>query len=185
MGDTQWPRYMVFEQQGENKPHQHAGTVHAPDAEMALLNARDVFVRRPSTVSQWVVRADAIYSKTQEEIDSSGWLEEISESEYDAPMVEFAVFCKLKLADPVIYTGKVTASSEVMALKSALDEFTNDDVLMWWIIPAGRIHKSDPLDNDSAFEPAGQKYFRHQTQFSNAMLLRKMTRDWRERQELD
>jgi ring-1,2-phenylacetyl-CoA epoxidase subunit PaaB len=35
--------------------HQHAGSLHAVDAEMALENARDVFTRRGEAASIWVV----------------------------------------------------------------------------------------------------------------------------------
>lgn len=33
----------------------HVGSLHAPDAEMALRNARDVYTRRQEGVSLWVV----------------------------------------------------------------------------------------------------------------------------------
>ena len=36
-------------------PHEHAGSVHAADAEQALQNARDVYARRGEAVSIWVV----------------------------------------------------------------------------------------------------------------------------------
>jgi ring-1,2-phenylacetyl-CoA epoxidase subunit PaaB len=56
----QWPLWEVFAQPGGGKPHEHAGSVHAPDAEMALQNARDIYTRRGEAVSLWVVPADAI-----------------------------------------------------------------------------------------------------------------------------
>jgi ring-1,2-phenylacetyl-CoA epoxidase subunit PaaB len=40
--------------------HQHVGSLHAVDAEMALENARDVFTRRGEGVSIWVVPSAAI-----------------------------------------------------------------------------------------------------------------------------
>jgi len=60
VGDTQWPLWEVFTQSAPGKPHEHAGSVHAPDAELALQNARDVYTRRGEAVSLWVVPADAI-----------------------------------------------------------------------------------------------------------------------------
>src|SRR5262245_16462431 len=66
--DTQWPRYEVFEQERPDQPHHNAGAVHAPDAELALQNARDVFVRRPDCYSLWVAPASAIRSWTAEEL---------------------------------------------------------------------------------------------------------------------
>ena len=37
--------------------HRHVGSLHAPDAEMAIKNARDVYTRRNEGVSIWVVEA--------------------------------------------------------------------------------------------------------------------------------
>ena len=38
--DSQWPLWEVFTQSKTGLPHEHAGSLHAPDAEMALQNAR-------------------------------------------------------------------------------------------------------------------------------------------------
>jgi ring-1,2-phenylacetyl-CoA epoxidase subunit PaaB len=53
--ETQWPLWEVFTQKDGGSPHEHAGSVHAADAEMALQNARDVYGRRGNVVSMWVV----------------------------------------------------------------------------------------------------------------------------------
>lgn len=50
----------VFIQSESGTPHEHAGSVHAPDAEMALQNARDVYARRGNAVSIWVVPSENI-----------------------------------------------------------------------------------------------------------------------------
>lgn len=59
-GNTQWPLWEVFTQAGRGAPHEHAGSVHATDAEHAMQNARDVYARRGEAVSLWVVPASAI-----------------------------------------------------------------------------------------------------------------------------
>ncbi len=61
---SQWPLWEVFTQPGLGKPHEHAGSVHAPDAEMALQNARDVYTRRGEAVSLWVVPANQIVASS-------------------------------------------------------------------------------------------------------------------------
>ena len=53
--DSQWPLWEVFLQPPGGAPHEHAGSVHAVDAEAALQNARDVYARRGEAVSMWVV----------------------------------------------------------------------------------------------------------------------------------
>lgn len=57
----------VFVQPRTGAPHQHAGNVHAFDAEMALQNARDVYARRGPVVSIWVVPAAAIHASADED----------------------------------------------------------------------------------------------------------------------
>ena len=56
----QWPIWEVFTQEGQGNPHTHAGSLHAPDAELALQNARDVYARRGQVVSVWVVPSESI-----------------------------------------------------------------------------------------------------------------------------
>ena len=50
--------------------HVHVGSLHAPDAEMALRNGRDVYTRRQEGVSLWVVRASDITASSPDERDS-------------------------------------------------------------------------------------------------------------------
>lgn len=66
--ESQWPLWEVFVQEGEGPdPHQHAGSLHAPDAEMALQNARDVYARRGQVKSIWVVPAQNIIASSPED----------------------------------------------------------------------------------------------------------------------
>ena len=57
----------VFTQPADGSPYQHAGSVHAPDAELALQNARDVYARRGEAVSIWVVPSSAIVASSPED----------------------------------------------------------------------------------------------------------------------
>lgn len=57
-----WPLWEVFVRSSRGLSHVHAGSLHAPDAVMALRNARDLYTRRNEGVSIWVVPADAIAS---------------------------------------------------------------------------------------------------------------------------
>jgi len=62
--DGQWPLWEVFTQGDRGQPHEHAGSVHAADAEQALQNARDVYARRGEAVNLWVVPSAAIVAST-------------------------------------------------------------------------------------------------------------------------
>ena len=66
--DSQWPLWEVFVQPPNGAPHEHAGSVHAVDAEHALQNARDVYARRGEAVSLWVVPSNAITASTPEDM---------------------------------------------------------------------------------------------------------------------
>ena len=66
-GDSQWPLWEVFTQGEQGVPHEHAGSLHAVDAEQALQNARDVYARRGGVVSLWVVPSIAITASSPSE----------------------------------------------------------------------------------------------------------------------
>ena len=57
-----WGLWEVFVRSNRGLSHVHAGSLHAPDAAMALRNARDLYTRRNEGVSVWVVPADSIAS---------------------------------------------------------------------------------------------------------------------------
>lgn len=56
----QWPLWEVFVRANRGLSHVHVGSLHAPDATMALRNARDLYTRRNEGTSIWVVPASAI-----------------------------------------------------------------------------------------------------------------------------
>ena len=70
MSASQGPLWEVFTQKKSGLPFEHAGSVHAPDREMALQNARDVYSRRNEATCIWVVLSDNIVSSTPEDASS-------------------------------------------------------------------------------------------------------------------
>jgi len=57
---SDWPLWEVFIRSQHGLAHKHVGSLHAPDAEMAMKNARDVYTRRNEGISIWVVRSSDI-----------------------------------------------------------------------------------------------------------------------------
>ena len=55
-----WPLWEVFVRAKGGMAHRHVGSVHAPDAEIALRHARDTYTRRMEGVSLWVVPSASI-----------------------------------------------------------------------------------------------------------------------------
>mgnify|MGYP001455517592 FL=1 len=56
----EWPLWEVFIRGQHGMSHRHFGSLHAPNAEMAIKAARDVYTRRKEGVSIWVVPANEI-----------------------------------------------------------------------------------------------------------------------------
>ncbi len=65
-----WPLWEVFVRAKRGLSHHHVGSLHAPDAQMALHNARDAYTRRSEGVSLWVVPSSAIVANSPDEKDS-------------------------------------------------------------------------------------------------------------------
>ncbi len=57
-----WPLWEVFLRARGGLSHRHVGSVHAPDAELAVKHARDTYTRRSEGVSLWVVPSAAIHA---------------------------------------------------------------------------------------------------------------------------
>jgi len=176
MSDTQWPRYEVFQQDKPGKPHCNIGSVHAPDAEMALQNARDVYGRRPKNHTLWIVPVDQILSKTAEELTRSpDWADKIhSEGE---TAVSYAVFTKSayrRAMTHVEYVGEVEAMTAVAAMQKAVKTYADDDPFVWWVCPASAIARTGEDDVASMFAPARDKLFRLPNQYRTVTAMRKI-----------
>jgi ring-1,2-phenylacetyl-CoA epoxidase subunit PaaB len=179
MNDTQWPRFQVFLQDKEGAPHQDVGSVHAPDPELALLNARDVFVRRPECINLWVVPVSAILTKTFQELQATDRESEAGRrgSGYSSEE-EYQVFCKIRPAGTHTLVGQVLAVSPSMAMAVAVKRFSGKTVpFSWLVFPSSKVTHSDPQDLESMFTPARDKLFRMSTNFHTFSAMRKIMAD--------
>jgi ring-1,2-phenylacetyl-CoA epoxidase subunit PaaB len=66
----EWPLWEVFIRSKRGLSHQHVGSLHAPDAELAVRNARDIYTRRQEGVSIWVVPTADITASSPDEKDA-------------------------------------------------------------------------------------------------------------------
>jgi ring-1,2-phenylacetyl-CoA epoxidase subunit PaaB len=73
----------VFTQKKAGLPFEHAGSVHAPDKELALQNARDVYSRRNEATCIWVVKSEHIVSSSPE--DAGSFFEPANDKIYRNP----------------------------------------------------------------------------------------------------
>jgi ring-1,2-phenylacetyl-CoA epoxidase subunit PaaB len=173
MNDTQWPRFQVFLQEKDGSPYQDVGSVHAADPELALYNARDVFVRRPEATGLWVAPASSIFSKTAEELP--GWLQESHpEPETETGKGEpYHIFCKYKSAGTQTHYITLEATSPEQALQKAVEGYSGQKrPFVWWAISDKAITRNDPQDAESFFTPALDKPFRLSTDFHTHTAMR-------------
>jgi len=64
---NEWPLWEIFIRGQHGMSHRHVGSLHAPDSEYAIKNARDVYTRRNEGVSIWAVRANDITASSPSE----------------------------------------------------------------------------------------------------------------------
>lgn len=165
--DTQWPRWEVFKQDRPDKPYEAVGAVHAPDAEVALLNARDVFVRRPECHSLWVTPEAAVLRLTAEELAAQpGWLDQEASDATDPAL--YHVFCRQnhrRSMVAVTQTGQVVASSLADAMRQAVQQQSPADTVLWWVVAASALTCSNDDDIASMFDPVLEKTYRDQSSY--------------------
>jgi ring-1,2-phenylacetyl-CoA epoxidase subunit PaaB len=70
VAEAAMPLWEVFIRARSGLAHRHAGSVHAADATMALLAARDTYTRRGEGLSIWVVPSAAITASDPADKDS-------------------------------------------------------------------------------------------------------------------
>lgn len=163
MIDTQWPRYEVFERERPDGPYRNAGSVHAPDPEMALENARDVFARRPPCLGLWVAPSSEIFARTAQELET--W--QPGPARPAAPGELYLVFQKKTqraVETFVVHVGEVEAASPEEALSEALKKYRGGQAFVWWVCPARAVTRSEESDVAPMFGPADSKPYR-QPQF--------------------
>ena len=174
MSDTQWPRFEVFKQDRPGQPHRNVGSVHAPDAEVAWQNARDVFARRPQCHSLWVAPETAIGTLPATNTsagDSSNSLQDGATT--------YTVFAKQSDRQSmtyVDYVGELSAVSLEDALARAADVYADVDALVWWACRDDDISRGDFEDSADLLEPAQTKLFRMPNQYHTVFSMQKLKR---------
>lgn len=173
MSDTQWPRYEVFQQETPDRPHRHAGSVHAPDAEIALLNGRDVFVRRPECSSLWVAPASAVFGGTAEELAAGAPLT----GDVSGEAAEFLVFAKVDPRGTLTHVGQVQASSKRQAVEEAVHACGPQTPFVLWVVPAALVTRSEPGEAAPLFAPALDRPYRDQAFYHIQTALRRLRQE--------
>jgi len=174
--DSQLPRYEIFIVERPGRPPTYAGSVHASDDELAMLNARDVFARRPDCHGLWAFRAETISSRTADEALSA------FEGTEPAPRERYLVFGKLGHKGVPTFLGAVEAAGPDEAVGRGRALY-GQDVVLWWVAPERCRLASAAEDAGLMFEPAKGKPFRDQAFYPVETLMRQLRRARNHKQE--
>lgn len=173
MTDSQWPRFEVFKQDRPGQPHRNVGSVHAPDAELAWQNARDVFARRPACHSLWVVPASAISTLTTTADPSPP---PAPDPRSLVPFLLFAKQTQRQSMSYVDYVGEITAESPEAALAAAPAAYPDVDAIVWWACPAAAVAGDPGEETADLLEPSQAKLFRMPNQYHTVFTMQKIKR---------
>jgi ring-1,2-phenylacetyl-CoA epoxidase subunit PaaB len=155
-----WPRWEAFVRQGGGLAHIHSESVHAPDAETALLNARDAYLRRVEGVSLWVAPAAAVTIWESDSEDPPP-----SDSPRETTCL-WEVFVRHRRGLAHLHAGSLRAISPAAAITRARTAYvTRDDGVSVWVIPSEEVHAADPTEAAAMFEPFSDKDYRYPTYY--------------------
>ena len=146
---------------------------------MALLNARDVFARRPARLGMWVVRAAHILSVTREELAAGN----LAEPEKTGAPAAYYIFQKTRHNGVCIHQGEVEAFNIQHALRLGLEKFADPKAIVWWIIPNDKLLKSDPAEHDLLFESTPGKDYRHENHYRVRTMMRALKAESEKKRE--
>ncbi len=153
-----WPRWEAFVRQNGGLAHVHSESVHAPDAETALLNARDAYLRRVEGVSLWVIPADRM------EVWESDSPDPEATDIAPGPAALWEVFVRHRRGLAHVHAGSITATGPFDAIGKAKAVYvTRDEGVSIWVAPAATINAADPTEAYALFEPFSDKDYRYPT----------------------
>ena len=176
----QFGTYEVFHQKKEGAPFVYVGPVHAPEADVAFLFAKEQFSRRFACTGLWVVPTAAItvseYVGDQESAydtlpllrapaptaPAPGPADDDTAAEvaaYAAGEEDYDIFHLKKRGKAHQHVGKVRASSPADALQVAKAVFGEQrPVVNVWAVRAADILRSDDEDRDIWTTTPEKKY---------------------------
>ncbi|MFD2785221.1 phenylacetic acid degradation b [Hymenobacter rubripertinctus] len=160
----QFPTYEVFHQRKENAAYAYVGPVHAPEADVAFLFAKEQFSRRFPCTGMWVAPTSAIqvtpYGNDQESVYNLLPLLPVESATADATGQQaYDIFHLKKRGKAHAHVGQVSASSPEAALQAAKAAFGDQrPVVNVWVIRSADLLRSDDEDRDMWTTTPDKKY---------------------------
>ena len=171
----QFETYEVFHQKKEGAPFVYVGPVHAPEADLAFLFAKEQFSRRFACTGMWVVPTSAITvteyaGDTESAYDTlpllprpapSAPVDEsvAAEAAYAAGEEDYDIFHLKKRGKAHQHMGKVRAATPAEALQVAKAVFGEQrPVVNVWAVRAADVLHSEEEDRDIWATTTEKKY---------------------------
>ena len=167
----QFETYETFHQKKEGAPFVYVGPVHAPEADVAFLFAKEQYSRRFACTGMWVVPTSAItvteYVGDQESAyDTLPLLPRAAapapvaeEAAYAAGEEDYDIFHLKKRGKAHQHVGKVRAASPAEALQVAKAAFGEQrPVVNVWAVRAADVLRSEDEDRDIWATTTDKKY---------------------------
>lgn len=171
----QFETYEVFHQKKDGAPFVYVGPVHAPEADLAFLFAKEQYSRRFACTGMWVVPTSAIavteyVGDTESAYDTlpllprPAALAPVDESAeemaaYAAGEEDYDIFHLKKRGKAHQHVGKVRAASPAEALQAAKAVFGEQrPVANVWAVRAADVLHSDDEDRDIWATTTEKKY---------------------------
>lgn len=174
MSSKAWPLWEVFIR--SKLSHVHAGSLHATDAEMAMVNARDVYTRRMEGVSIWVIPSAAIYTLHFTDEESNEEPELIHEhpsfttdntKQEKEHSDQWEIFIRTKRGLSHKHIGSTQSSTPKEALQKTKELYSQTmDISTVWLAQSDQIKASQPAESEAFYDPAKDKLFRHATYYN-------------------
>ncbi len=159
----QLPTYEVFVLLKEGGKFQHEGIVHAPDAEMAFIFAKEQYSRRMMCAGIWTIETPHIFVSDYSENKISIY-DSVEESTKKG-IHSYKVFHMLKRGKQHKYAGTIMADNPDHALqmaKSTLD--VSKPVLNAWVAKTNDFYESTEEDKE-IWNTLPEKTFREATDY--------------------
>jgi len=157
----QFSTFEAFQLVKESKPFEHVGIVHAPDAEIAFLFAKEQYSRRGNTcLAMAIVSTNDMHisAHTEGAVNIMDNLGEVTDIPADAIEEQWVVFGLKKRGKHHIMLGEVAAKSPTDAYFKAKEHYYSSPLVNLWACKKTAILFTDEADKDIWNTLSDKKY---------------------------
>lgn len=165
----QWQTYEVFHQRKADDVHVHVGAVHASNADVAFLFAKEQYARRLQCYNLWVAKTADIFAFNMEKNQNDNF---VSEDVPPHAEIAYDIFYQHHRGEHPKYTGTVLATHPEKAIQTAQQQF-GKETFMIWAIPQDKIYKQ-PTEQAEMYTYVPKKSYRDATGYKVMAKLNKI-----------